>query len=125
MLREDCIPGAHGGFSSRIYAGREAWTIVQPPAAAAAAAAAEPPAAGAAQRTAGGGRAAALGGGSLGGGALGGGVLGGAAPYAWSLEAEAREGALMMHAEPVTARASGARRLRETQARYRGDIGEP
>ena len=83
------------------------------------AAAAEPPAAGAAQRAAGGGRAAALGGGMLRGG-----VLGGEAPYAWSLEAEAREGAVMMRAEHATARASGARRLRETQARCRRDIGE-
>ena len=102
MLREDCLPGAHGGFSSRIYAGREAWTIVQPPTAAAAppaagagagaGAAAGAPQAGAAQRAAGGGWAAAL---------------GEAAPpsvsHAWGLEAEARAGAVMMRAEPVTA----------------------
>ena len=98
VLREDCLPGAHGGFSSRIYAGREAWTIVQspatsaaPPPAAGAGAGAGAPQAGAAQRAAGGGWAAAL---------------GEAAPpsvsHAWGLEAEARVGAVMMRAEPVT-----------------------
>ena len=99
VLREDCLPGAHGGFSSRIYAGREAWTIVQspatsaaPPPAAGAGAGAGAPQAGAAQRAAGGGWAAAL---------------GEAAPpsvsHVWGLEAEARAGAVMMRAEPVTA----------------------
>ena len=31
VLREDCMPGAHGGFSSRVFAGKEAWTVVHPP----------------------------------------------------------------------------------------------
>ena len=93
MLREDCLPGAHGGFSSRIYAGREAWTIVQSPATAAAppAAGAGAPQAGAAQRVAGGGWAAALGE-----------AAHPSVSHAWGLDAEARAGAVMMRAEPVT-----------------------
>ena len=92
-LREDCLPGAHGGFSSRIYAGREAWTIVQSPATAAAppAAGAGAPQAGAAQRVAGGGWAAALGE-----------AAHPSVSHAWGLDAEARAGAVMMRAEPVT-----------------------